>query len=68
MKILLSIEGAGEPLRGVRLSGSEGVSAPYRSEIDVVFGVPTQGMPGDSLDKLGIGSHGALAAHAGAES
>ena len=36
MKMLLSIEGIGMPLPGVRLSGSEGISELFRYEIDVV--------------------------------
>ncbi|WP_272426575.1 type VI secretion system Vgr family protein [Polyangium jinanense] len=77
MNILLSIEGAGELLRGVRLSGSEGLSELFRFEIDVVRGFPLQGIVGGLLDKLGVGSlpinpvaiaqtvHAAMADHAG---
>ncbi|MDI1434914.1 type VI secretion system Vgr family protein [Polyangium sorediatum] len=77
MNILLSIEGAGELLRGVRLTGSEGLSELFRFEINVVRSFPLQGIVGGLLDKLGVGSlpinpvaiaqtvHAAMADHAG---
>ncbi len=60
MNILLAIEGAGTLLRGVRLSGSEGISELYRYEIDVIHGFPMEGVAGVLLDKLGLGSLPAL--------
>ena len=54
MKMLLSIEGIGMPLPGVRLSGSEGISELFRYDIHVVQGFSIGGIAGALLDKLGM--------------
>lgn len=61
MNILLVIEGAGTPLRGVRLSGSEGISELFRFEIEVIRDFPMEGVASAFLDKLGLDSLRAIA-------
>jgi hypothetical protein len=53
MKTHLSIERVGGVLRGLRLSGSEGMSKLFRYEIDVVRDFPIDGIAGALGGKLG---------------
>lgn len=61
MDILLVIEGAGAPLRGVKLSGSDGITELFRYEVDLVRNFPVEGVAGALLDKLDLGSLSAIA-------
>jgi len=65
MRILLSIEGIGMPLPGVRLSGSEGISELFRYDIHVVQGFDIGGIAGGNAKQV-LGAHAFTQSAAGA--